>query len=84
MANLYYGASSYFGWRFQRGHGKYLTKPIRGHTLFCMVKSTGHDKFYNRPPLISRSRIPINIDRSLKIKEADPEVSLEELGIQQR
>ena len=40
-ANLYYGTKIYFGRRFQRGRGKFLTKRIRGHTLFCMVKSTG-------------------------------------------
>ena len=40
-ANLYYGTKIYFGRRFQRGRGKFLTKRIRGHTLFGMVKSTG-------------------------------------------
>ena len=40
-ANLYYGTNIYFGWRFQRGRGKFLTKRVRGHALFCMVKSTG-------------------------------------------
>ena len=40
-ANIYYGTKIYFGRRFQRGRGKFLTKRIRGHTLFCMVKSTG-------------------------------------------
>ena len=40
-ANLYYGTSIYFGWRFQRGHEKFVTRRIRGHTLFCMVKFNG-------------------------------------------
>ena len=65
MANLYYGANNYFEWRFQRGQGEFLTKRIQGHILFCILKSTGQGKFYHRLSLISRSRIPINIDRSL-------------------
>ena len=32
---------------------------------FVGENQRGHGKFHTRPPLISRSRIPINIDRSL-------------------
>ena len=54
-ANLYYGTKTYFGRRFQRGRQKFLTKRIRGH-----------GKFQHWPPLISRSRITIKIDQSLR------------------
>ena len=46
-ANLYYGAKTYFGRRFQRGRGKFLTKQIWGHIYTILY---GNKQTVSGPP----------------------------------